>query len=462
MRNFEAEYIKNSSLSSNKEMNFSTIKNDNLRNEIEKFITDQFLERKWESANPKITKTLAEAIMGSNGYYYRDLLSTTRDAAEDAILTCLPIKSAWSAFKATKIGTGAVNMASKAAAPFKAPINWMNRQTARISLFGRGIPSEVAQKAWKGKEVLKGVGRFGAGTFEMVRSEMQEEAEQQGNTEAFLRGDFNHQMNSGTIQRIVEDNLIGIPATFDYFIPGNTFGYASDEEMIANQNGAVLLSLPMALMTQGPRVYSRTARNMRAYDTINQLMRAMKAEDMGTIRQNELYAKHANPADKEMILELLDKYRAANEDLGESQKDNEALRDNDSAIPVEWIDQQRQRFLDFYDYASSPRLKAKAKNLGVKDSDYNTFAAIDYYFYEKQKEAKELRESIENEIKSTEINIPTNKVGDVRQNDTQYQIAAQGETAVVTFQKDERPTTEQKIAELKARDQMLSGLYAAM
>jgi hypothetical protein len=462
MRNFEAEYIKNSSLSSNKEMNFSTIKNDNLRNEIEKFITDQFLERKWESTNPKITKTLAEAIMGSNGYYYRDLLSTTRDAAEDAILTCLPIKSAWSAFKATKIGTGAVNMASKAAAPFKAPINWMNRQTARISLFGRGIPSEVAQKAWKGKEVLKGVGRFGAGTFEMVRSEMQEEAEQQGNTEAFLRGDFNHQMNSGTIQRIVEDNLIGIPATFDYFIPGNTFGYASDEEMIANQNGAVLLSLPMALMTQGPRVYSRTARNMRAYDTINQLMRAMKAEDMGTIKQNELYAKHANPADKEMILELLDKYRAANEDLGESQKDNEALRDNDSAIPVEWIDQQRQRFLDFYDYASSPRLKAKAKNLGVKDSDYNTFAAIDYYFYEKQKEAKELRESIENEIKSTEINIPTNKVGDVRQNDTQYQIAAQGETAVVTFQKDERPTTEQKIAELKARDQMLSGLYAAM
>lgn len=426
----------------------------NLREEIENHILNEYLLGRWHSSNPSVIKAHANAVVGSNGYYYNDLLSTTRDSFEDAILTCLPIKAAANAVKGAVMSTKLGQASAKALTSSSRPVvDWMLKQNARASLFAKSVPSELMTKVGK----FSMLGKSGLRVGEGVRSEMQEEAEQKLNTDAFINGEFDSQLNTSSTQRIIEDMSKGIPATWDYFVPGNMFGYASDQELIANENGAILLALPMSLLTQTPRVVSNTKRKMSVYDTISQIMRANKYEQMGSIRQNELYAKHLSPQDKEMVLNMFDKYAQANKDISDSQQ--ESTRENDSAIPQEWIEEQRKRYLDFYNYANSGIVKARAEVNGIKSSgkDYATFAALDFHHFEQFKQAQEDTKNAISSLQNDETNKFENLTGE------ELSKALSEDLRSRTIYETLSQSYEEKDPEkLRKRDQDLAELYSAM
>lgn len=430
----------------------------NLREEIETYILNEYLLGRWHSSNPSVIKAHANAVVGSNGYYYNDLLSTTRDSFEDAILTCLPIKAAANAVKGAVMSTKLGQASAKALTSSSRPVvDWMLKQNARASLFAKSVPSELMTKVGKFSMLGKSALNYGLRVGEGVRSEMQEEAEQKLNTDAFINGEFDSQLNTSSTQRIIEDMSKGIPATWDYFVPGNMFGYASDQELIANENGAILLALPMSLLTQTPRVVSNTKRKMSVYDTISQIMRANKYEQMGSIRQNELYAKHLSPQDKEMVLNMFDKYAQANKDISDSQQ--ESTRENDSAIPQEWIEEQRKRYLDFYNYANSGIVKARAEVNGIKSSgeDYATFAALDFHHFEQFKQAQEDTKNAISSLQNDETNKFENLTGEELSKALSEDLRSRTIYEILSQSYEEKDPEK-----LRKRDQDLAALYSAM
>lgn len=472
MQEFKEKFKASKQLSKNQEVSFDNLQHDEeLRKEIEDYIMDEYLAGKWKSSNPKIIKAHADAVIGTNGYYYNDFLSTTRDSFEDALLTCLPIKSAFKTVKGA-LGSAAkavgVESSLKTPAAIKGAKDWISKQVARTSLFAKSVPTQIQQRAGQIARGGKGVLEFGARVGEGVRSEMQEEAEQKLNTDSFLNGDFNSQMNTAISARIIDDMCKGMPSTWDYFVPGDMFGHASDEELIANENGAILLALPMSLLTQAPRITAKTKNSISTYNIISQIMRAKKADEMGQIRQNELYAKLASMGDKDSALSLFDKYKKANYDLEQQQKDNDNVRDNDRAVPSEWIDEQRQTFLDMYDYARSGVAQTRAKIRGIKPGtkDYFTFVAQDFYYYQKLKDVRNQLGEAVSTVQNVSESIPgiqDDATGEILSEQLSQNLDARRVYDIAAeSQLKEGESVEQKSAELKRRDKDLAGLHATM
>lgn len=409
-----------------------------LRQEMNDYIIGQYFAGKWHSANPNANKAHADAVVGANGLYYNDVLSTTRDAIEDAIITCLPIKASARATKAAILGTDTGLKLGKTA---QRVTNSIRTQIARAELLGKGIPGNIKRRA---TEIAIGSSRVAGGAIrgaELVRSEMQEEAEQKLNTDAFRSGKFNSQLNTSIAERVIDDMSKGIPATWDYFIPGDTFGYASDQELIANQNGAILLSLPMALLTQSPRVVNNARKKISAYDTLWQIAQLKKNEDAGTIRQGQIYARHLSPGDKEMILNMFDKFAAANSDTLKNQENDDSVRDNDSALPEEWINEQRENYLNFYKHANNAATIRRADNTGIAygSEDYGTYVAIDHMYLDKLRDQKK------------ELDNAAQNLADAQIDDQAY----------LWSDNDAEEKSPDQVLKLQQQDRALAGLAAA-
>lgn len=455
-----------------------------------------------------IQKQTANAVIGSNGAYEADFIATSGDNIVDAILTCAPTSAIWEGSKLV-LGKG-VNKAGKLITKTQQKIGKLEQKFAldgssnagmfvTNEMFKKPIPNITSDlgiktpkwlgnasnfvkekaasfmlnhglkmQAW-GAPVAKAFGKVALG----VSTEMNEEATQNAVKNDFESGYFDNQTKQPFMSRLYEDFFRGVPVVADYWCQGKLNGLSNDPEMQANMNGAIILSLPMNGVYSVPVAIQGVNKNLSITEAIMHNMNAGKQADRSKIDQNILYVKNSSGDRYKQTLDIMQTYSRLNKILAESQEGRD-VRDNDMAIPQEYVDEQIQTFKKIAAVSNNPLIKSMGVRTGLlkgfdsdisKSDKYQKFVSIYSLLNDKLEEGKiDLNDAEQSKkVLTTMFSEDLDIYESVAKSQLQETSASQ-ESEKETKDEDEKQTEslEQRIDKLKSQDDTLSQIAELM
>lgn len=418
------EFIKEGELRMSKNKEFAKLKKNLNKDDYEDQLVDAYISGMWLSADPKVTKALANSMVGSNNLFYNDQPVNTADAAIDATLSTMriaPIKQLANmakvegrllrrALRKTAFGGAALGKLESSGLKFagiKTGLQGAARKLAENSAVNavRSVGTKVADfiqiPRMAAKELYMGVERPIADKLIAIRefatrvpskylkaksiakaglditgriagetaSEMIQEGIQGFNSYKDIDNPtpYDEQQNRNMMLRIYDDILTGAKAAKYWLLQGDP-AYHTDADVVGSMNATPLLTIfgPSGIQV-GVRAKD-TMHELNAADVIKNNIDIEKRGARASIEQAINYAKYAGKNDFPVMQKQFERYfklaQTRENDLkylhGQDYTQNEEYESNPNEIPAQLIRDQWQEYKHVAQLANSESTKALA------------------------------------------------------------------------------------------------------
>lgn len=418
-------------MSKNKE--FAKLKKNLSKEDYEDQLVDAYVSGMWLSSDPKVSKALANSMVGSNNLFYNDQPVNTADAAIDATLSTMriaPIKQLANmakvegrllrrALRKTAIGGAALGKLESAGLKFAgiktglqgaarklvenravdairstgtkiADFTYFPRKAVKelymgierpiadklIALreFATRVPSRYLKATTMAKAAFDIAGRMAGETA----SEMIQEGIQGFNSyrDTDNPTPYDEQQNRSMMLRIYDDILTGAKAAKYWLLQGDP-AYHTDADVVGSMNATPLLTIfgPGGISV-GVRAKD-TMHELNAIDIIKNNIDIEKRGARASIEQAINYAKYAGKNDMPVMQKQFERYfklaQTRESDLkylhGQDYTQNEDYETNPNEIPAQLIRDQWQEYKHVAELANSDDVKALAASARIKPND---------------------------------------------------------------------------------------------